>query len=225
VRVFSDYYELLGALHTHLHPDVYMEIGVHQGHSLRLATTASLAVGIDPAPDLRFTMPPGVKMAALTSDEFFGGPSCAAVLGRRTVDLAFIDGLHLFEQALRDFAHVERHCTPSSTVLVHDCVPLDAITSSRERTTAAWTGDVWKLVVCLRRHRPDLTVTTVDVAPTGLAIITALDPTSSVLLEREDELVAELLPLTYTDVAPELSRLLDVRVGTWAEVAALLPPG
>ena len=33
-----------------------------------------------------------------------------------TFDLAFIDGMHHFEFALRDFANLERHCAPGSTM-------------------------------------------------------------------------------------------------------------
>src|SRR5256885_12302956 len=38
-------------------------------------------------------------------------------LGGRPVDLAFIDGMHLFEFALRDFVNLERYCAPGSTIL------------------------------------------------------------------------------------------------------------
>lgn len=222
MTVFADYYELLAAIHGHLQPDTYVEIGVHEGQSLRFATSAGLAIGIDPEPVLRFPMPAGVRLHRTTSDDFFAN-EVTDTLGDRRVDLAFIDGLHLFEQALRDFAHVERHCDPGATVLVHDCLPLDAVTSSRDRTTMVWSGDVWKVVACLRRHRPDLTVTTVDVAPTGLAVITGLDPSSTLLFERADELVAELLTLIYDDVATELASMLNVVPGTWPDVVALLP--
>ena len=45
------------------------------------------------------------------------------------MELAFIDGLHLFEQVLRDFINVERHSSPSTVVLLHDCLPLDEATA------------------------------------------------------------------------------------------------
>jgi hypothetical protein len=86
-------------------------------------------------------------------------------------------------------------------VLVHDCLSIDAITSSRDRTTILWSGDVWKLVLSLRRHRPDLAVTTIDVGLTGLAVITGLDPSSTMVSDRFRELVSELRTLTYDDVA------------------------
>jgi hypothetical protein len=50
----------------------YLEIGVHQGHSLRhgLATPAELVVSVDPAPDLHFPMPYGARIHAVTGDQF-----------------------------------------------------------------------------------------------------------------------------------------------------------
>lgn len=97
---------------------------------------------------------------------------------RLPIDLVFIDGLHLFEQVLRDIAAVEARCTAESVILVHDCLPIDAVTSSRERTTVVWSGDVWKAIPALRSARPDLRIKTLDVAPTGLGVITGLDPSS-----------------------------------------------
>jgi len=220
---FEDYYGLLAALHGYLRPRVYLEIGVHEGHSFQLASDALMAIGVDPEPNLRFPLPPGGRILRVTSDELFTKVDLATVTGGQSVDMAFIDGAHLFENALTDFANIERHCARGSTVLIHDCVPIDAVTSSRARTTVVWSGDVWKLVVCLRRWRPDLEVTTIDVPPTGLAIVTALDPTSSVLGDNFGEMCTELVPLTYDDIAGDFDSLLrPVRLG-WTAIQGLLP--
>ncbi len=223
MTTFADYYELLAAVHAHVHPKVYLEIGVHQGHSLRLATTAELAVGVDPAPDLRFPMPDGARVYPTTSDQFFAGDVDGA-LGGQGIDLGFVDGLHFFEQSLRDFANLERWAAPEAIVLVHDCLPIDAITSSRERTTVLWSGDVWKLVVSLRTHRPDLAISTIDVAPTGLAVITGLDPSSTTVFDKFAELVSELRALTYDDILPELGQLLNVVPARWDDLVDLFAP-
>ena len=52
-------------------------------------------------------------------------------------ELVFIDGLHLFEQVLRDLINVERHSTTDTVVLLHDCLPLDEVTSGRRRHDAS----------------------------------------------------------------------------------------
>ena len=69
--------------------------------------------------------------------------------------------------------------------------------ATRERATAMWTGDTWKLVCCLKAFRPDLEVSTIAVKNTGLAIIRNLDPSNRVLFDRYDEALAQFLPLEF----------------------------
>ena len=194
----STYYGLLRRAHEVLQPRRYLEIGVHRGHSLALVQPETHAVGIDPEPKVEDPPDKAVVVPA-TSDDFFGNPDLFGLLGGR-LDLAFVDGLHLFEQALRDVANVEHHSNPHGIILIHDCLPIDAATSTREQTTVIWSGDVWKVVVALRRYRHDLTVTTVDVEPTGLAIVSGLDPDNTVLFDRYDEIVDELRDLSFDDL-------------------------
>ena len=105
-------------------------------------------------------------------------------LGGKAVDLAFIDGMHLFEYALRDFSNLERLCTPHSTILVHDCYPLDRQTADRERTTLFWSGDIWRLILLLKKYRPDLEINVIAAPPTGLGVIRNLDPASRVIADN-----------------------------------------
>ena len=194
----STYYGLLRRTHEILKPRCYLEIGVHRGHSLALVQPETHAVGIDPEPMVE-DPPDKAVIVPATSDDFFSNPDLFGLLGGH-LDLAFVDGLHLFEQALRDVANVEHHSNPDGIILIHDCLPIDAETSAREQTSMIWSGDVWKVVVALRRHRQDLTVTTVDVEPTGLAIVSGLDPNNTVLFDRYDEIVDELRDLSFDDL-------------------------
>ena len=215
---FATYYDLLAAIHEHLRPKLYVEIGVHEGHSLALAQPGTRTVGVDPEPKV-VTPPPDCTIVAQTSDDFFANP---IALSGGSIDLAFADGLHFWEQTLRDVANLERHSSPDGTILIHDCNPIDEVTSARERTTMVWSGDVWKTVVALRRFRPDLSVTTVDVEPTGLAIVTGIDPANTMLTDRYDEIVAEIDTLTYADLATgnrnDLLGLVPGRRSTAAEL-------
>ncbi len=197
------YYEVLAAFHRVLEPRTYLEIGVHQGHSLSLAHPAARCLGIDPAADIRCDVPRHTTILATTSDEAFASGDVDRFLDGEALDLVFIDGLHLFEQALRDFVNVEARCHPDSVVLVHDCLPIDADTSARDRTTAVWSGDVWKVVAALRAHRRDLTVVTIDASPTGLGLVTGLDSSSTRLDDDFDEIVASLVPLGYDDLVAQ----------------------
>ena len=223
--VFADYLGLLRQVHEHLRPGTYVEVGVHEGASLALAAPGTRSVGIDPTPSVRGPLGPDTTVLRQTSDVAFSGDEVSRLLAGRPIELAFIDGLHLFECALRDFIAVERHCTPASTILVHDCYPRDEVTSARERTTVFWSGDVWKLVLCLGELRPELQVAVADVAPTGLAIVRGLDPTSEVLSRHYDDLCARFVDLGYDAIAEDKSRRLRLVPGDWPTVRALLTTG
>ncbi len=215
------YYGLLRRAHEILRPARYLEIGVHEGHSLAFVGEGTRAVGVDPEPKVA-DPPADTVIVPTTSDAFFADPELVALLGG-PVDLAFVDGLHLHEQTLRDVANTERHAAPDGVILIHDCLPIDARTSTRTRSTVVWSGDVWKVVVALRRHRPDLTVTTVDVEPTGMAIVSGLDPSNTVLFDRYDEILAELADLEYDDLeAVGREAMLGLVPGEWERVEPLL---
>ena len=107
------YLEVLGWIHRLVKPRVYVEIGVHKGASLRLAHCRS--IGIDPKPLI--TEPVDAEIYEVTSDTFFEG-NCSVM-----ADLAFIDGLHTFDQALRDFINFEASCTCNSIIMFTTAYP------------------------------------------------------------------------------------------------------
>lgn len=217
----STYYGLLRRAHEIVKPERYLEIGVHEGHSLSFVQPGTRVVGVDPEPKVD-SPPDNTVIVAATSDDFFADPALVGLLGG-PIDLAFVDGLHLHEQTLRDVANVERHSHPDGIIMIHDCLPIDAKTAARDRTTVVWSGDVWKVVVALRRHRPDLTVTTVDVEPTGLAIVSGLDPDNTVLHDDYDAIIEELASLEFDDLeAVGRNEMLGVVPGTWDRVEPLL---
>lgn len=214
------YYALLDRLHDHLRPRGYLEIGVADGHSLGLTRPGTTAVGVDPAPGSEVAdRAPGRRVVASTSEAFFADHRREDVLGDAPLDLAFIDGLHLFEAALADLAAVEAWSHPGTVVLLHDCHPTDAAMAARERTTVAWAGDVWKVVACLRADRPDLTVTTIDVGPTGLGIITGLGGGFADLGDSIDR----HRDLDFDVLASDPDALLRLVPARWSAVLPLLP--
>lgn len=185
-------------IHQTLRPSTYVEIGVQYGESIIAAHPEAVRVAIDPEPMLKAPLP-GLQLFTMTSDEFFARHDLARVLGRDHFDLAFIDGLHLFEQALLDFINLERFAGPDSVIVLHDCLPLDAVTAARTRTTEFYSGDVWKLTLCLRRERPDLRMVSIPTAPTGLCIVSGLDRHSSVLERNYAECVRRYMDLSFDD--------------------------
>lgn len=219
MTISMEYYDLLSRIHQDLLPRTYLEVGVRNGDSLKRALPGTLKIGIDPAPDIHHALNlRTTRIFAQTSDDFFAQQSVRGLFGGRPIELAFVDGMHLFEFALRDFINIERLCARDSVVLVHDCVPIDAVTSARERTTSVWTGDVWKIVPCLKEHRPGLNVITSDAGPSGLAIITGLDPTSTVLTERFAEILSHWIPLDYDLVADRTADALNIVPDAWSAV-------
>lgn len=176
----------------------YLEIGVNNGSTLGRVECA--AIGVDP--QFSFDRDPLGKKPVLhlyqmTSDAFFRDHDPRAIFGR-PVDVAFLDGMHLFEYLLRDFINTERACHRGSTILLDDCLPINIEMTERERrpeqrkdTELApwWTGDVWKVVEILRAYRPDLRIVPVDVQLTGSIVISNLDPASTVLDDRYFEIV------------------------------------
>src|SRR5262249_40566888 len=152
---------------------------------------------------------------AKTSDAFFAQHDLFKELDERPIDLAFLDGMHLFSFALRDFINVERYCTPTSTCLVHDCFPLDERTAACTRATNFWSGDVWKLILCLKKHRPDLKIHTIATAPTGLAIIRALDAKSTILRDQLERICDEFAKLPYAVLDNDKNGKLNLVANNW----------
>ena len=218
--VFPHYYALLDRLQEHLAPRGYIEIGVADGHSLGLTRPGTIAVGVDPAPGPEVAeRAPGRRVVTTTSEAFFAEHEQADVLGDAPLDLAFVDGLHLFEAALADVAALEAWAHPGTVVLLHDCHPTNAAMAARERTTVAWAGDVWKVLLSLRADRPDLTVTTVDVGPTGLGVITGL---GAGFVDLDDS-IRRHRDLDYSVLEADPGGLLGLVPPTWAAVEPLLP--
>jgi hypothetical protein len=226
LRPRGHYVQTLASIHEHMRPRTYLEIGMYTGKSLALASAETLVIGVDPEPRVWAPINSNAQLFFEPSDDFFSGHDVRSLLAGRALDLAFIDGMHLFEYALRDFRNIERLCGPESVVLVHDCLPPDAESTSRERTTQRlWTGDTWKLVPCLKALRPDLDISTVAVGPSGLTIIRNLDPDSTVLWDRYDEAEREFGALEFTTVEPTRNDVLNVVPNDWDTIAARLPRG
>jgi hypothetical protein len=183
------YLTFLEGLHRALRPRTYLEIGVRTGSSLALSRSRSL--GIDPDYNVREQLACPVTLARTTSDEYFARPRPLDPLAGTPADLAFIDGMHLFEFALRDFINVERSARPSSVVVFDDVMPRQQEHAARDRKTRTWTGDVFRIVEVLRTYRPDLRLLLADTAPTGLLLVLGLDPTSTVLKDSYDAILAE----------------------------------
>jgi len=93
---------------------------------------------------------------------------------------------------------------------MHDCIPTDAFIAERVDDPARhpahphwWAGDVWKILPVLRKYRPDLKLLAVDAAPTGLVLVSNLDPTSTVLMDNYPAIVDEWLNIELANYGLE----------------------
>jgi tetratricopeptide (TPR) repeat protein len=220
----DSYLAVLEQLHALRKPRTYIEIGVWEGRSLRLAQPGTTAIGVDPNPRLASDLPDHIRLVRETSDEFFARRNARAELGGQAVELSFIDGMHQFEFALRDFMNLEACSAENALILLHDCYPLDALSAgpTPPPETDFWTGDVWRTVVALRRHRPDLEVVTLACPPSGLGLVRNLDPGSRVLRERYEQIVEEMQAYDFAAFEPSRDRELNVVDGSWRSIVPLL---
>jgi hypothetical protein len=188
-------HQLLRTLHERLQPRTYFEIGVRKGKSLEMSRVPS--VGVDPFFVVDHELHCDVHLVRTTSDEFFARKHPFAHFEEPVVDLAFIDGMHLAEFALRDLINTERWCHPASVIVIDDMLPRNVVEAGRGRTGSAvggaWAGDVYKMIDILREHRPDLVLLEVDTEPTGTVVILLPDPSDTRLAAAYESAVAGMV--------------------------------
>lgn len=199
------YLQTLAEIVSAMEAEWYLEIGSRSGTSL--ARIGCNFIAIDP----EFKLSNPVFQAArkmhffqMTSDAFFEDDFLAST-GIRP-DVAFVDGMHHFEFALRDFINCEAAMGPDGVVILHDVCPSTLAMASRDmdelHARRAWTGDVWKVVVALRDHRPDLQIHVLDAAKTGLCVIHGLNPQDRTLKDKLDEIIAHYVDADLGKLGP-----------------------
>lgn len=186
-----NYTEFLSAIHDQLKPQYYVEIGIRKGVALGLSR--GMSIGIDPNFNVNVEIQSFVKLFQCTSDDFFKKYNLRNELNHHDCQVSFIDGLHLFEYALRDFRNLEVYSEPESIIIFDDVRPRNKKEAERQQTGGAWTGDIWKIYGCLRKYRPDLKLFLIQTQPTGLLLVTNLDPKNRNLWDSYDGIIEEFL--------------------------------
>ena len=103
----ESYDEVISRFHAHLELKTYVEIGIGTGNTLANAKSPTIAIGIDPKPIINVEFEVETKIYPVPSDDFFDNYNLAEEIGHPTVDFAFLDELHLFEKALKDFMNTK----------------------------------------------------------------------------------------------------------------------
>ncbi len=146
----------------------YLEIGVRAGETFR-DVEIECKDGVDPdfAFDPKLCSSDRVRLFSQPSDEFWGSGHPT------TYDLIFIDGLHTFEQTVRDLISSLRFSHPRTIWLIDDTLPCDVISaipdqerSFHERKRLGlpgqpWHGDVFKVVPAIHDFLPVLRYATI----------------------------------------------------------------
>ncbi len=199
------YMDVLAGIEDRLAARWYLEIGSRTGTSLMPRKCGFVA--IDPVFKLKsadFATTDDMHFFRKTSDDFFAGKHLEH-LGI-VPDFAFIDGMHQFEFALRDFINCERSMTKSGVICLHDVCPFNGPMTTRDDTylsrSTGWTGDIWKVVPILQRYRPDLAVSVLPAPRTGLCCVTNLDPANDILVRHYDQILADFVPQDLASLGP-----------------------
>ena len=190
----------------------YLEIGVKTGGNFS-QIQAKRKIGVDPTMGIKLTGISKLKRYArkavnnriymssknvvlyqMTSDEFFSSEYV------EPIGIAFIDGLHLFDQVIRDYLNVQNHLEPNGVVVLHDCLPASCLSATRERSSKHWNGDVWKAAYWLSERNCQFDLYDFD---EGLCVIRNKANTNCESLQLLDEPTEEelnyLRSLTFDD--------------------------
>lgn len=135
------------------YPD-YLEIGVNKGETFSQIQAES-KTGVDPG--FHFDVSewsarmPNAEFHEVTSDAFFS-------VCERQFDVIYLDGLHTFEQTLRDFCNSISVLKPGGIILIDDTIPNSyhaampdlrkslQVRKARNDKSGSWMGDVYRLV-------------------------------------------------------------------------------
>ncbi len=189
---------------------LYLEIGVRNAACFR-QIRAPRKIGIDPAPiSSDYKLASGESFHQMTSDRFFAEQAGLALNGRR-IDVALVDGLHEFSQALRDVLHLEPLMSTRGLIFIHDCNP-----TCREHTKVgqgAWNGDVWKVAYFLRFYREDLSFFTLD-HDHGVGVLSGFK-NASVSVAPSNEVLERCRLLDYSILERQRRQILDLRPASY----------
>ncbi len=130
----------------------YLEIGCDKDDNFS-KIQAKIKIGVDPQRGGTIRM---------TSDEFFKK-------NKENFDIIFLDGLHTYEQTIKDIQNSLNIISEKGVILIHDCLPKKIWNQIVPRVYGHWNGDVWKAIVHSRTF--DQADTYTIIADHGLGII------------------------------------------------------
>jgi len=161
----------LNTLANLINAKTYLEVGVSRGDTFFSIDIAD-KTAVDPAFkfDWKAEQTESVVFNEMTSDEWFVGCDTS-----KKFDLIFLDGLHTFEQTLRDFCNSLAVAHDRTVWLIDDVVPTDPYSAwpdqlegirLRKKTfgldVRGWQGDVFKVVFMIHDFFPMMSFRTIN---------------------------------------------------------------
>ena len=145
----------------------YLEIGCDNDENFSQVVVEN-KIGVDPLKGGTLRM---------TSDKFFRD-------NKKKFDIIFLDGLHTYEQTIKDINNSIKSVTNDGLIMIHDCLPKKIWNQVVPRLYGHWNGDVWKAIVEVRTysHVDTLTCT----ADHGLGIILKRKNSKILEIEKKD---------------------------------------
>ena len=113
----------------------YLEIGCDNNENFSKISIDN-KVGVDPLKGGTMRM---------TSDNFFSS-------NKNTFDIIFLDGLHTYEQTIKDIDNSLKFLNDKGVIIIHDCLPKKIWNQIVPRAYGHWNGDVWKAIVHSRTY-------------------------------------------------------------------------
>jgi hypothetical protein len=201
---------------------VYLEIGVSRGQAFQ-RISADVKIAVDPAfrltertRELANAKGRVTQYFETTSDAFFENET--VLLEQHPVDVALIDGLHTYEQVVRDVENTVRYLKDDGVIFLHDCNPPFELAGRRADSwdefmakqsgplkIGIWNGDVWKAIVQLRSTRPDLMVGVLK-CDQGVGFVRKGIPESTLPYSAE-----QVEALTYAHLKADRKGLLNLK--------------
>jgi len=185
----------------------YLEIGVRKGSTIA-RIDANNKIGVDPVlqldkldPKLRKKLgkSKNITFYEEESDTFFRH-------NNQKFDVVLIDGLHLYEQALRDILNTLNCLNNNGVVIVHDCNPQTEEAQSRTEIEGLWNGDVWKAIYAMKTHYKTIDYFVLD-TDHGLGILTKQSKKEKFTYQHDDQ----ILQLPYSFLAKDKKNILNLQ--------------
>lgn len=226
--------ELINRIFNQTNFKTYLEIGCYKGKTF-FNVIAKYKIAVDPFfhPFFIFEGLKGMfknhfnfynnKYFKVESDIFFK-KNKKFLKKLNGLDVVFIDGLHTYENSLRDIINSLRYLNSKGVIIVHDCYPPNAAAalptkkfpnkkdiSGIDGWTGAWCGDVWKTIYYLRKNYSDYLDICVINSDNGLGVIKLNKPLDNVNMVIDKIKFDEIDILKYSDLINNLECFLNLK--------------